>query len=262
MNLMRPFEASKLKLDRAAKHLRDLEEAVAAYLAERPCVIVVEPLSYEKWGTRAWKARIRKAVPLDLSAIVGDVVHNLRTALDLLACDLVRLKGKSTRKAYFPFCDTEADLSATIKARHMNHAGRDIVQAIQALQPYKGGNITLRAVHDLDIADKHHAIIPVIGAVTVPVGDILKFPPTHQLQNLSTLVVQDGQMIVGIPDIPGAPQLGTEIRANVFLAFTDLPGLGNREIFETLHALSMAANDAFDALASLRPGAVFPSPPS
>jgi hypothetical protein len=91
--MIAPFEASKLKVSRAARHLSELEIAVTAYLAEKPCVIVVEPFPYMQG---IMPASLRHAcmaradsepVPLDLSAMIGDVVHNLRSTLDLLACD-------------------------------------------------------------------------------------------------------------------------------------------------------------------------------
>jgi hypothetical protein len=97
--MIAPFEAAKLKIERANKHIQELELSIASYFSENPCALVVEPFP----GTlhsHAWIARIRKPVPLFLSAIIGDAVHNLRTSLDLLACDLVRLTGRSVRYAY------------------------------------------------------------------------------------------------------------------------------------------------------------------
>jgi hypothetical protein len=211
--MIAPFEASRVKLNRAAKHLAELEAVVAAYLAEKPVRIIVEPFPGgvgEKFGTRAWLARIQKSVPLDFSAIIGDVVHNLRSALDLLACDLVRLAGKSAKSVYFPFCNDIADLSPTIKKRKLHHAGSEIVAVIRSLKPYRGGNVPLRQLHDMDVADKHQALLPVIGAATVPLGSILNMPPSFQLQNLSTIIANDGQIIVGLPNIPTAPPLGTD----------------------------------------------------
>ena len=262
--MIAPFEASRVKLDRAAKHLSELETAVAAYLAEKPVQIIVEPFPGgvgETHGTRAWLARIRKPVPLDFSAIIGDVVHNLRTTLDLLACDLVRLTGKSAKAVYFPFCDIAADLRETIKKRNLHRAGADVVHVIESLKPYKGGNVALRAIHDMDIADKHQALLPVIGAVTVPLASILNLPSAHKLQNLSTIIAMDGQIIVGLPNVPSAPALGTELPSRFFLALSNAPGFGNFEVIELLKKLTEATNTVFDALTALRPGAVFPSPP-
>ncbi len=261
--MIAPFEASKLKLDRAAKHLAEVENAVATYLAEKPVAIVVEPFpggAAEAFGTRAWLARIRKPVPLALSAIVGDLVHNLRAALDLLACDLVLLAGKSAKGVYFPFCENAADLPRIIKERNLHRAGPDIVQAVRSLKPYKGGNIALRAVHDIDIADKHQTLLPVIGATTVPIRSILNLPPEIKIESITTIIVNDGQIVVGLPNYAGTPVLGTELPSRFFLAFNDLLGPGNREIFQALHLLTEAANNVFEALTALRPSAAFPSP--
>lgn len=65
-----PFEAAKLKIERANKHIQELELSIASYFSENPCALVVEPFP----GTlhsHAWIARIRKPVPLFLSAIIG-----------------------------------------------------------------------------------------------------------------------------------------------------------------------------------------------
>jgi hypothetical protein len=203
------------------------------------------------------RARIRKPVPQFLSAIIGDTVHNLRTALDLLACDLVRLNGRSVRGVYFPFCEKASDLSTVIKDRNLHRAGDDIIRAIKHLQPYKGGNIALRSIHDMDIADKHQALLPVIGAVSAPVGTIIFSGNEFQLPPISTLF-KDGQIIMGLPasQIP----LGTELPAKFFLAFGEGDGFGNRPVIECLHDLSKTTTDVLFTLAALRPGATFPTP--
>jgi hypothetical protein len=39
---------------------------------------------------------------------------------------------------------------------------------VRSLQPYTGGNYSLRSLHDLDIQDKHHSLIPHTSLVTSP----------------------------------------------------------------------------------------------
>jgi hypothetical protein len=41
--MVAPFDASKLKLERAAEHLQEFETATSEYLNSKPCAIVVEP---------------------------------------------------------------------------------------------------------------------------------------------------------------------------------------------------------------------------
>jgi hypothetical protein len=82
--MIAPFEASKLKIERANTHIQELEMSISAYFSENPCVLVVEPFpGMDSIRNHAWIARIRKPVPQFLSAIIGDTVHNLRTALAL-----------------------------------------------------------------------------------------------------------------------------------------------------------------------------------
>jgi hypothetical protein len=262
--MVAPFDASKIKLERAAEHLQELESAATAYLNGKPCAIIVEPFPgglYEAMGTQAWNARIRNPVPLKFSAIIGDVVHNLRTALDLLVCDLVRVNGKNAKQVYFPFCASVAELPRAIRDRNIRRAGPDVVRAIESLKPYSGGNNALRLIHDLDITDKHHALLPVLGAVSVPIGAIFgkNLPPASA--NWSSVIDHDGQMVIGTPNYRNIP-LGTEIPARFSLALEIGPGIGYRELSEVLHSLTQEANRVFLALTSLRPGAVFPVVPS
>jgi hypothetical protein len=255
--MIAPFEAAKLKIERANKHIQELELSISSYFAENPCALIVEPFPRMNLiHDHAWIARIRKPVPIFLSAIIGDAVHNLRTALDLLACDLVRLNGRSVRSVYFPFCEKADDLSTAIKDRKLHRAGDDIVRAIKHLKPYKGGNVALRSIHDMDIADKHQALLPVIGAVNAPLGTIIFAGNEFQLPPICTLI-KDGQIVMALPasQIP----LGTELPARFFLAFGVGEGFGNRPVIECLHDLSKTANDVLFALAALRPGAAFPA---
>ena len=140
-------------------------------------------------GVQAWNARIRKPMPIKFSALIGDFVHNLRTALDLLVCDLVTINGKSAKEVYFPFCATAAELPRIIRDRRIYRAGPDVVAYIESLKPYTGGNIALRCIHNLDITDKHHTLLPVLAAASVPLRDLLgpnipessrQFPSPHR----------------------------------------------------------------------------------
>jgi hypothetical protein len=256
--MIAPFEASKLKIERSGEHLQELERAAASYLEARPCVIVVEEFpGMGAMKTQSWNARIRKPVPLKFSALIGDVIHNLRTALDLLVCDLIKVRGKSAADVYFPFCQSADKLSDTIRKRHIHRAGPDVVRVIESFKPYRNGNNALRLIHDLDITDKHRALLPVLGAVSLPLGQIFKTGLPPSVGNWQSVIDHDGQMIIGTPDILGIP-LGTELPARFFLALEIGPQVGYRELFEVLHSLAQETMRVFLALTALRPGAVFP----
>jgi hypothetical protein len=164
MPQLEPFEGSKLKIERATHHADQLAREVDSFLEERPFRVVLE---IRDDGRHAWTFRT-KPIPKELSTIVGDIVHNLRAALDLLTCDLVRLNGQSDKGVYFPFAGDAAELEKMIKDRHIDRAGPDIVELVRSMKPFKGGNIKLRAIHDLDITDKHKTLIPTANRFVPP----------------------------------------------------------------------------------------------
>jgi hypothetical protein len=99
--------------------------------------------------------------PMEIGTIVGDVVHNLRAALDLMACDLVRNGGGNPNNVYFPFCDKPEELARKLKDKNFHRAGARAISLLEELKPYRGGNAALRAIHDMDVQDKHQTLIPI-----------------------------------------------------------------------------------------------------
>lgn len=100
------------------------------------------------------------AIGLLPGTIVGDSIHNMRTALDLMASELARLNARSDKNVYFPFAESQDKLQTAIKSKSFDFAGADAVALLESFAPYRGGNDLLRAIHDLDIRDKHTALIP------------------------------------------------------------------------------------------------------
>jgi len=97
------FQNSKLKIERAKKHISDLNFEINGFRKRNPYKFVIEqdPQS----GNYALTFRVQEKEPYYLPLIIGDVIHNLRTALDILACELVQLNGGNADDVYFPFCD-------------------------------------------------------------------------------------------------------------------------------------------------------------
>ena len=229
-----PFDTSKLKIERAQHHIVELDREIAKFLAQKPFRAVIE--AGETPSQRRLTYRVRVPVPKIFSVIIGDVLHNLRASLDLLACELVRLNGASDKGVYFPFCHDEASLDRTIHERHLDRAAPDVVNTIRSLKPYRNGNVKLRAIHDLDIMDKHQTIIPI--------GDCAAFeglPPETRISvgpNSRFGPVKDGFAPFSFAATPSLP-IGREIAATFLLTFAPLTtALGPAEILPTLKDLA------------------------
>lgn len=86
-----------------------------------------------------YRIKFRAAPPARLATISGDVVHNLRSALDLLWCQLVQANGKDIAKSdHFVIAEHRLNFEATFKGvnKRIPLAARDVVAA---LKPYREG---------------------------------------------------------------------------------------------------------------------------
>ncbi len=124
---------------------------------------------------------LKPAWPTDLhdrwGAIIGEIVHDFRSALDQLVCEFVRLNGGTPRKSHcFPLCTYEPPegFAVEMRRKRLDKRGRtirgrlfgvsdDATTLIESCQPYKGPNgARLRQLHALWNTDKHETLIPTI----------------------------------------------------------------------------------------------------
>jgi hypothetical protein len=214
------FEASATKVERARAFIAEAETEIARYLATNPVpsrldTSVVPPLI---------RFSIIPPGPT-LGAIIGDAVHNLRTALDLMASEMARLNENSDKDVYFPFSSAEETFDKRIKGANFDRCGPDAVEMIRQFAPYKGGNIALRAIHDLDIADKHTALIPTVHLPTI------KFQYSWNMDTLE-----------------GA---GTTIMDSTKVIFPKESVLFEREVIETLKEFVEIVEDILKAFSAM-----------
>jgi hypothetical protein len=76
------------KANRAKEHIDSLRRQVDEYRASAPYSLTPEPT--EKPDRLAYRLRFSKPVPVTISTTVGDVLHNLRAALESLAFEVAR----------------------------------------------------------------------------------------------------------------------------------------------------------------------------
>src|ERR1041384_1788255 len=87
-------------------HLTELEEEIATFIRDNPARFEFLNISEKpaKSGDQVLlnievKFHIPSAPP-SMGPIVGDIVHNLRSSLDMMACELARLNSKSDKSVY------------------------------------------------------------------------------------------------------------------------------------------------------------------
>ena len=99
-----PDAAWWAKLRRANTHLETLTKLVDDFAASEPYTLDREP--GDGPNEVAYRLHIRREAPAEISTVVGDVLHNLRSALDSVAYELaVHSKGE-------PLTEREAQVTA------------------------------------------------------------------------------------------------------------------------------------------------------
>jgi hypothetical protein len=152
----------RIKVERANQHLTELENGLASGMADQLHAVTMESDTESFYESGPFFI-LDSTIP----AIVGDVVHNLRSALDHLAWQLVEVgiasgetRSQGWEKIQFPIAHS-FDSYVSMKGRAVEGARREAIEALDRLKPYKGGNDVLWLLRQLDNADKHSFILPV-----------------------------------------------------------------------------------------------------
>jgi hypothetical protein len=192
------FHAPKLKVKWAKRHISELERFIGEHVRRDVYGLTVKKSVQP--GQDQIVVTASGELPTELPAFIGDVVHNLRSALDLMACALVGLNDQSTKSVYFPFAVDADDLEVSIKSRNIDRAGPDVVEIIRSLKPYTAGNAALRAIHDMDIEDKHKMLVPIVMLTRLP--DMIVTSggtPFAVMRDFNMGPVHDGLIVVEAP---------------------------------------------------------------
>jgi hypothetical protein len=226
-----PFLGPKLKVQRAVHHIEELHAVLRAYVARDPHRLVGEVNT--KVQLRRIVFRIRESLPPVIPLIAGDAVHNLRSALDIMVCDMAAIAGDNTRKARFPFWrDISGEKEAWKKITTLSNADKKIIYAIKN---NKEIDDYLRVLHDLDIIDKHRGILAGIEMVA-----ITRYRRGEQITlDIQRRRVRDGDVVEVLP-IGEEPDIDNEPRGTFDVTFADGQPLAGESIGQSLTNLADA----------------------
>jgi len=149
----------RVKIERAEKHIVDLDGEIRTFLATKPYRV------REDVDTKhVYKISHVTEVPGPIVAIAGDVIQNLRSALDHLANQLMLVRlgvVASDQESHFPIGNTagkyEANLRGMKKGRFLREDAFDVLLKVQAYP--RGDGHQLWALNRLNNIDKHRIIL-------------------------------------------------------------------------------------------------------
>jgi hypothetical protein len=168
-----PFASSRRKITRAKKHLADLNREIEILFARPDMYQPFIEAHPEKPGWTVLKARFIEDLPQEFEEIVGDVIGNLRSALDhavyavaltfAVSNDLPKPKIET---ACFPFARDAAHFENALKGRCAS-VPPEMYSVFRASKPYGGGNALLWALNTVRGTDEHATLVPAANAAFI-----------------------------------------------------------------------------------------------
>jgi hypothetical protein len=172
--------SAKLKFARAAKHLKSIQRCIAKYSASRPYTIA------KTKSKKTVKVVVLRQPPPQIAILAGEMLYQIRSALDHLAFDLVKsnwgnapLPIRWDKRCEFPlFVEVptkgeppvpyDTPLPKSVLAKNLPGISQQAFAFIEAVQPHYGTgaiNNALRYLAQLSNIDKHRYLNVVVARV-------------------------------------------------------------------------------------------------
>jgi hypothetical protein len=159
---------AKASVDWAVAQFDSLKRRLISWRENAPYSIVHE--TDPQTGEKIARLRDTKMPDPLINAEVGAIINSIRSSLDILITSVAaRPTGVAPKDAHFPIARDHAEwLSGGYK-------GHKVIQGlpkaahtiIEKLEPWRGGNHFLVALHDLDNTRKHRRLIAVSPSIHV-----------------------------------------------------------------------------------------------
>ncbi len=159
------FESAKLKVERANKHVADLQFSFRSFIEAHPHEFIT--CSDPQTGAITVETRFRENIPPTFALMIGDAVHNLRTALDHATWELIgRDGGTQDRWLHFPTSRRKEDYISICK--RIKTPRSDTTRFFLGFRAYPDGpGKRLFGLNELNSSDKHTVLTPIMGVATV-----------------------------------------------------------------------------------------------
>ena len=230
------FESAKLKIERANQHITELNTLLRDFAEQNPYAISIQ--HDIKTGHRIFGVEMGEPVPAHVSTITGDAIHNLRTALDHMACALVVAGGGAVRSfTGFPFHDGRENFETNLE-RKIKGATKDAIHLFKSVEPYEGGRGDLLwRLNKVDVADKHFRLIFAVRVVSLP--DIIIRNPDGSVAGIlpANQVMGEGSVNLIRTAVPANFEFKDNRKPPISVVFRDIEVFEGGDVLPTLKKL-------------------------
>jgi hypothetical protein len=184
---MQRLSGPRAKVKRASSQIVALDNAMQEFFKKNRYGVILSEFNRKK-GYQYVRIKDAPILPDEWGVIVGEIVHNLRSALDLLVWQLRSNESDSDTDTQFPICNRykivipkKGISSFWVKRKekgsrkkkwvvnsYVKNVDRKFLKRLQSFQPYKrvnrGKHNPLILLQHLNNTDKHR-IIPVLNTM-------------------------------------------------------------------------------------------------
>lgn len=217
---MHPLDAARFKVVRAKEHIDVLRRELLAY-GERDYYRVVPEIDEEN-RQYLLRAEVQEMPNPYWGTIIGDILHNLRSSLNYVACELVRLNnGRITVRTQFPVFDKKARFDEKAPGM-LAGVSPDAFAFIEGLQPYhrrEPSGHPLAILGRMSNADKHRILQTAIFAIESIDQDVRAVTGRGSIRILefNPGPIEDGAVVARfeVAQAPDAPTFEVKVDAEV-----------------------------------------------
>jgi hypothetical protein len=167
-----PLYGARVKVARAHSHLAQIDEVTGEYFNSNPYRVTTTFNAEDESNLVAWDI---DDPPVTIAVLAGECIHNMRSALDITAVELtaegLRREDKQMSRTKldetgFPIAADRAGFDAKF-IKNTRHWKDTAASFLKSLEPFKNGGQPISRMlwdlHQLDIIDKHHLLVPAIS---------------------------------------------------------------------------------------------------
>lgn len=209
LDLHNPF----LKIKRAKDHIDNLKVERIRFVGNNRYFGV--PQYNAETDSTKFSLEYVPEIPPCIRLILGDIAHNLRTALDHLACEIARSMGIAEPTVYFPICETEKVYKAE-SGRKTKGLPKEAKDFIDTIGPYGGHDDLLWGLHELDRIDKHRLVLTTTARTNTWSATLTQGSGEHELSFGFSSALKAGDKIA---ELSGKHESDKEVSVTLDIAF-------------------------------------------
>ncbi len=242
------YDSARLKLGRAKQHISDFERVSVQSLEAYRLKIKPDLDS----GNSIVKFSSQALGP-ELNLIFGDVIVNMRSALDHCYAVAVGAENERTGQNFFPIRDTRKNIEIVFEDSKKKRPSvpkvlQDLI--LNQIKPYNGGDEIICGLNTLANIDKHRLLVTILGKT------ILTLSYTHgniTFENC-TFEAKAGEKR-NISSGPGTPKFKGEQKATLQISIDERePSIFyGKPVVPTLTSIADKVSSVIEAVAAILP---------